>query len=129
MQGWRTSQCHLSCPTSIQTHNINLSPSAMEDAHSVVLDLNEKKDDSNAFFAVFDGHSGEYIANMFPQLDSCDAPYKGGKTSKFASQNLHTKLVKVEAYHNHEYEAALNRAFLDTDEDFRKSRFIYSSSL
>jgi protein phosphatase 2C family protein 2/3 len=108
---------------------LNLSPwlSDMEDAHSIILNLNEKKDNANAFFAVFDGHSGEYFANMFAHVDSCDAPYKGDTTSKFASRNLHTQLVTAEAYREGEYEAALKRAFLDTDEQFRKSKFISPS--
>jgi protein phosphatase PTC2/3 len=101
----------------------------MEDAHTIVLDLNENKDVTNAFFAVFDGHSGEYFANMFAHVDSCDAPYKGDTTSKFASQNLHTQLVTAEAYREGDYEAALKRAFLNTDEEFRKSEFIYPPSL
>lgn len=33
----------------------------MEDAHTAVLDLDGDKDDSNAFFAVYDGHGGTLI--------------------------------------------------------------------
>jgi protein phosphatase 2C family protein 2/3 len=32
----------------------------MEDSHSSVLDLDGETDDSNALFAVFDGHGGTY---------------------------------------------------------------------
>ena len=31
----------------------------MEDAHAVVLDLDGSQDDSNTFFAVYDGHGGQ----------------------------------------------------------------------
>lgn len=31
---------------------------AMEDAHTIVLDLDEGQEDSNTFFAVYDGHGG-----------------------------------------------------------------------
>ena len=30
----------------------------MEDAHAIVLDLDEGKEETNAFFAVYDGHGG-----------------------------------------------------------------------
>lgn len=77
MQGWRIS---------------------MEDAHAVVLDLDEGEEPSNTFFAVYDGHGG-------------------GTVAKFAGQNVHKRLVREEAYKQHEYEAAMKRAFLGTDED------------
>jgi len=31
----------------------------MEDAHAVILDLDEGQQNSNTFFAVYDGHGGE----------------------------------------------------------------------
>jgi protein phosphatase 2C family protein 2/3 len=77
MQGWRIS---------------------MEDAHALVLDLDEGKEESNAFFAVYDGHGG-------------------GTVAKFAGQNLHKRLVDEEMYKQRQYDAALKRAFLGTDED------------
>lgn len=70
----------------------------MEDAHSIVLDLDEGANESNAFFAVYDGHGG-------------------GSVAKFAGQNVHKRLVAEETYHEKLYEAALKRAFLGTDED------------
>jgi protein phosphatase 2C family protein 2/3 len=30
----------------------------MEDAHTTLLDLDENKNEKNAFFAVYDGHGG-----------------------------------------------------------------------
>jgi len=71
----------------------------MEDAHAVILDLDENGSEMDAFFAVYDGHGGESVA-------------------KFASQTVHKRLVSEEAYHEKNYEVALKRAFLDTDEDF-----------
>ncbi|TFK27738.1 PP2C-domain-containing protein [Coprinopsis marcescibilis] len=74
MQGWRIS---------------------MEDAHATILDLDN---DSNAFFAVYDGHGGNAVA-------------------RFAGTNVHKRLVTEESYKSGDYEAALKRAFLGTDED------------
>lgn len=31
---------------------------AMEDSHAIVLDLDDDKQERNAFFAVYDGHGG-----------------------------------------------------------------------
>ncbi|KAJ7505343.1 phosphatase 2C-like domain-containing protein [Mycena galericulata] len=70
----------------------------MEDAHAIVLDLDEGKDDPNTFFAVYDGHGG-------------------GTVAKFAGQNVHKRLVTEEAYKESQYDEALKRAFLGTDED------------
>ncbi|KAF9468533.1 PP2C-domain-containing protein [Collybia nuda] len=77
MQGWRIS---------------------MEDAHAVVLDLDQGKGDSNAFFAVYDGHGG-------------------GTVARFAGQNVHKRLLAEETYREKNYDIALKRAFLGTDED------------
>ncbi|KAJ7644114.1 phosphatase 2C-like domain-containing protein [Roridomyces roridus] len=70
----------------------------MEDAHATVLDLDEGKDESNTFFAVYDGHGG-------------------GTVAKFAGQNVHKRLLTEESYKESQYEEALKRAFLGTDED------------
>ncbi|KAK1229863.1 Protein phosphatase 2C 2 [Marasmius sp. AFHP31] len=70
----------------------------MEDAHAIMLDLDEKPEDTNAFFAVYDGHGG-------------------GTVAKFAGQNVHKRLATEEAYRAKDYEAALKKAFLGTDED------------
>ncbi|KAJ7935621.1 PP2C-domain-containing protein [Mycena leptocephala] len=70
----------------------------MEDAHAIVLDLDGGKDDSNTFFAVYDGHGG-------------------GTVAKFAGQNVHKRLVTEESYKESQYDEALKRAFLGTDED------------
>ncbi|KAF5311694.1 hypothetical protein D9611_009416 [Ephemerocybe angulata] len=72
----------------------------MEDAHAAVLNLDEGKpeSDTNTFFAVYDGHGGSNVA-------------------RFAGQNVHKRLVTEEAYKAHDYEKALKRAFLGTDED------------
>ncbi|KAJ7095887.1 phosphatase 2C-like domain-containing protein [Mycena belliarum] len=70
----------------------------MEDAHAIVLDLDEGKDEPNTFFAVYDGHGG-------------------GTVAKFAGQNVHKRLVTEESYKESQYDEALKRAFLGTDED------------
>jgi protein phosphatase 2C family protein 2/3 len=70
----------------------------MEDAHAAILDLDENKNESNTFFAVYDGHGG-------------------GSVAKFAGQNVHKRLVNEEAYHDKNYKVAMKRAFLGTDED------------
>jgi protein phosphatase 2C family protein 2/3 len=74
----------------------------MEDAHATVLSLDEGVENSNAFFAVYDGHGGSGVA-------------------KFAGTNVHTRLVTEEAYREKRYEEALKRAFLGTDEDILAS--------
>ena len=45
----------------------------------------------------------------------------GGTVAKFAGQNVHKRLVTEEAYKNKQYEEALKRAFLGTDEDLLSS--------
>jgi protein phosphatase 2C family protein 2/3 len=70
----------------------------MEDAHAVVLDLEAADGKQSCFFAVYDGHGGSTVA-------------------KFAGQNVHRRLVTEEAYKNDDYEVALKKAFLGTDED------------
>ncbi|EIM86041.1 PP2C-domain-containing protein [Stereum hirsutum FP-91666 SS1] len=77
MQGWRIS---------------------MEDAHTTVLRLDEEAEESNTFFAVYDGHGG-------------------GSTARFAGVNVHKRLVQEESYKENKYDQALKRAFLGTDED------------
>jgi len=70
----------------------------MEDSHAAILDLDHGKEDSNAFFAVYDGHGGSTVA-------------------RFAGANVHKRLVNEEAYKAGDYPQALKRAFLGTDED------------
>jgi protein phosphatase 2C family protein 2/3 len=70
----------------------------MEDAHATVLDLDGTADKSNTFFAVYDGHGGSTVA-------------------RFAGQNVHKRLVSEESYQEGNYETALKKAFLGTDED------------
>ncbi|KAM6492869.1 Protein phosphatase 2C (PP2C)-like domain containing protein [Amanita muscaria] len=69
----------------------------MEDAHVAVLDL-DGEPNSNGFFAVYDGHGG-------------------GHVSKYAGENLHKRLLSEDKYHERDYETALKKAFLGTDED------------
>lgn len=36
----------------------------MEDAHAIVLDLDEGVEDTNTFFAVYDGHGGTFTLDI-----------------------------------------------------------------
>jgi protein phosphatase 2C family protein 2/3 len=76
----------------------------MEDAHATILSLDAAKtgDEKASFFAVYDGHGGSNVA-------------------KFSGETVHTRLAATEEYRRGEYEAALKRAFLGTDEDLRAS--------
>ncbi|PCH34486.1 PP2C-domain-containing protein [Wolfiporia cocos MD-104 SS10] len=74
----------------------------MEDMHTIVLDIDEERADSNAFFAVYDGHVGTAAA-------------------EYARKNLHKRLTEDPAYRNQEYSMALKNAFLSTDEGMRNS--------
>lgn len=73
---------------------------AMEDAHAAILDLDEEGGDTNAFFAVYDGHGGSYVA-------------------KFAGENLHKRLVLEKSYTEKNYEIAFKEAFLGVDQELR----------
>lgn len=74
----------------------------MEDAHAAVLDL-DGEPDSNAFFAVYDGHGG-------------------GRVSKYAGENLHKRLTEEEDYREKRYDVALKKAFLGIDQDLLATR-------
>ena len=58
MQGWRIS----ASPTILHPLllTIPVSP-AMEDAHAAVLSLEDGTEEKNAFFAVYDGHGGNFL--------------------------------------------------------------------
>ncbi|KAF8582140.1 PP2C-domain-containing protein [Ramaria rubella] len=73
---------------------------SMEDAHTTILNLNESESDKTAFFAVYDGHGGATVA-------------------QFSGKNVHKRLASEETYHKKQYEAALKKAFLGTDDDIR----------
>ena len=42
---------------------------------------------------------------------------QGGTVAKFAGKNVHKRLVLDESYQQKQYEVALKKAFLGTDED------------
>lgn len=54
--------------------------------------------------------------------------FKGGTVAKFAGNHVHKRLVTEETYREKDYEAALKRAFLGTDEDLLagKSKCVFS---
>ncbi|KAF5389196.1 hypothetical protein D9757_003529 [Collybiopsis confluens] len=70
----------------------------MEDAHASLLDLDEEKNDHTAFFAVYDGHGG-------------------GTVAKYAGEHVHKRLITEESYSAKQYDTALKKAFMGTDED------------
>lgn len=74
----------------------------MEDAHTTKLDLDEDKpeSDSNAFFAVYDGHGG-------------------WRTAEHASKSVYKRLVQEEAYAQGDFGNAFKKAFIDTDAEMR----------
>lgn len=83
---------HLFGASEMQGWRIN-----MEDAHSLLLKLDGSK---NAFFGVYDGHGGSSAA-------------------KFSGDHVPKRLASEEAYKAEDYQVALKRAFLGTDEDLR----------
>ena len=99
----------------------------MEDAHAIVLDLEASNDKKNCFFAVYDGHGGAPLLSYpIPENTSYINP-PGSNVAKFASLNVHKRLVTEEAYKNDDYEVALKKAFLGTDEDILAGQSIFSS--
>jgi protein phosphatase 2C family protein 2/3 len=48
---------------------------------------------------------------------------KGGSVAMYAGQNVHKRLVNEEAYHDKNYELAMKKAFLGTDEDILLGQF------
>jgi len=45
--------------------------------------------------------------------------HEGYTVAKFAGENVHKRLVTEETYQQKQYESAMKRAFLGTDEDLR----------
>jgi len=49
---------HQRTPFAYRLYCPNIPIPGMDDTHAAVLDLDEGKDDTNTFFAVYDGHGG-----------------------------------------------------------------------
>ncbi|KAK4047111.1 Protein phosphatase 2C 2 [Microbotryomycetes sp. JL221] len=80
---------------------VGLRDTAMEDAHAHILSLGEASDSQRtSFFAVYDGHGGSTVA-------------------RYAGDTVHSRLSANEPFKRKDFEAALKRAFLDTDVDLR----------
>lgn len=80
----------------------------MEDAHAAVLNL---MDDASvgpkervSFFAVYDGHGGANVA-------------------RYSGRTVHSRLLELPEFKEKQWEAALRRSFLKTDEDLRSGTF------
>lgn len=95
----------------------------MEDAHAIVLDLESADDKQNCFFAVYDGHGGAPLLSYPIAENTSHINPSGSTVAKFAGLNVHKRLVTEEAYKNNDYELALKKAFLGTDEDILASQF------
>ncbi|CEH16810.1 pp2c-domain-containing protein [Ceraceosorus bombacis] len=78
---------------------------SMEDAHATILSLDPslKGDEKASFFAVYDGHGGSTVA-------------------KYSGETVHQRLAKTDEFQRGQYEAALKRAFLGTDEDLKSNK-------
>ncbi|KAK0556921.1 Protein phosphatase 2C 2 [Tilletia horrida] len=75
---------------------------SMEDAHATILKLQGDDEKSKiSFFAVYDGHGGSAVA-------------------KYAGKTVHGRLANTPQFKSADYEGALKRAFLGTDEDLRE---------
>jgi len=89
----------------------------MEDAHAAILDLDEEGGDTNAFFAVYDGHGGmpaaSYLSSYLFDISL------GSYVAKFAGENLHKRLVLEKSYTEKNYEIAFKEAFLGVDQELR----------
>ena len=96
----------------------------MEDAHAIEMNLDsEKEEESNAFFAVYDGHGGTLSPSLLPFLLSSLIIPTGSTVAKFSGENVHKRLVADDAYKKGQFEVALKNAFLGTDEDIRAGEF------
>ncbi len=78
----------------------------MEDAHTIILNLNESTKNSSdsphvSFIGVYDGHGGTAVA-------------------QYAGQNLHSKIAATKEFGEMNYEAAMKRGFLDLDAEIAK---------
>jgi protein phosphatase PTC2/3 len=93
----------------------------MEDASTIILSLDEGKEDSNTFFAVYDGHGGEFYGRLWVSIIWRSLPNRGSTVAKYAGQNVHKRLISEESYLEKQYETALKKAFLGTDEDILAS--------
>jgi protein phosphatase 2C family protein 2/3 len=90
----------------------------MEDSHAISLNLDESQEDanSNTFFAVYDGHGGMEVF-LWLTVQALSESITGGSVARFAGKNVHRRLIQEESYQQQDYEEAMRRAFLGTDED------------
>jgi protein phosphatase 2C family protein 2/3 len=73
----------------------------MEDAHTTILNLDEKSGKHLSFFAVYDGHGGSHAA-------------------KYAGTFVHQNLTSLSEFIDGSYRVALKSAFLLTDAKLRE---------
>lgn len=97
---WREFDARLATQYVPPTPRCSLNSSAMEDAHTTILDLNNNTsaDSHVSFFAVFDGHGGPSVA-------------------QYVGEKLHSKILSMPAYKAKDYKEALRTAFFALDDD------------
>ncbi|SJX64775.1 related to PTC3-ser/thr protein phosphatase PP2C [Sporisorium reilianum f. sp. reilianum] len=75
---------------------------SMEDSHTTILDIkNAAGSIVGNFFGVFDGHGGSSVA-------------------QYCGRSMHNTLIAEEKFKQGEYAEALEKAFLDVDEELKK---------
>ena len=115
-----------------------VSCTAMEDAHATILDLDNPdesaqaqcgpgKKGKNSFFAVYDGHGGQFALlaeGLFGRtLVLRSGVYSGSTIARFSGDTVHKRLRALPEYQERKWEQSMRRAFLKTDEDLRSSVF------
>lgn len=121
----------------------------MEDAHAHVLSLGEESSQGGktSFFAVYDGHGGQSLlqsssaSSSARLVSSCPSPSPrltiaprydhttGSTVARFAGDTVHERLAQNDAFKKRDFEAAMKRAFLETDEDLRASELFTRDSI
>jgi len=88
----------------------------MEDAHSVVLNLDPDGKKYIAWFAVFDGHGGKFFSlSILYRSWNRLLMTSGDRVAKYAGEHVHEIVRKQEAFTKGDFIKALEDGFLATD--------------